>query len=283
MRKLQQTHFSILKSESYHINRGAIICFPFFYRRKTSMTKLRKDAWTEEEDLILVDMVLNSIRTGEKRGLIWRKASHMFERTESACAFRWNGFLSKKYETAIEKAKMQYEASKDILVIDKSSLINSRFRKTPTEIAMEEALEETKSNRRSAKLQIPDKVLVHPKTEEVTTGIQQAIHIDTLQIIDDVDIPKMSNPFEKIIQYVKNVEKEHDGNLRNYEELIAAHRFISIKNSELEEQVKEAKETITKLQNESMDKDEEIRLLKEQLDSLSEIKELVVHFQNMNK
>lgn len=274
MRKLQLIHFLILKKESYHTNGGAIIRFPFFHRRKTSMTKLRRDAWTEEEDLILVDMVLNSIRTGEKRQHIWEKASNMFGRTEPACAFRWNGFLSKKYESAIEQAKMQYDASKskNVFLSDTSPVNNSRFRKTPTEVAMDEALEKTRSNRRTAKIEIPTKMIVHPNTDEVTTGIQQAISIDTLQIVDDVndkDESKVSNPFEKIIQYVKNIEKEHDGNLQHYEEL--------------EKQLKEAKETIVKLQNESMDKDEEIHSLKEQLDSLNEIKELVVHFQNMNK
>jgi prespore-specific regulator len=253
------------------------------------MTKtIRKDAWMDDEDLMLVDIVLRSIRTGGKRENAWKDAEVQIGRTAGACAFRWNSYLSKKYDTSVEQAKMQFLASKgeEIESGEEDVTTNSRFRKTPVEEKMDEALEATRNNRvGTALIHVPTDIMVHPNTEEeeVTTGIQQALDLDTLEVKDDVVIPKIVNPFEKILQYVKGIEKEYDNDLNRYDELVKMHTLLVSKNNELETRLSEANSTVARLQEENMDKDEEIRVLKEQLDSLNEIKELVVHFQNMNK
>lgn len=202
----------------------------------------RKDAWTEEEDLLLVSLVLQSIRTGKKKEEAWQEAEKQLGRTAKACAFRWNGVLSKKYDASVEQANMQRLAYKEKIAEEGE----------PAE------------------------------KEQVTTGIQQTIDIETMEIMDDVKPPELSNPFTKLVQYVENLEKEFNENLKRYEEVTQAHQFSKQKVTALETQLAEVTDFMERLQNESLNKDEYIAQLEEQLESLNEIKELVVQFQSMN-
>lgn len=75
--------------------------------RSTYMEKLRarNDAWTEEADKSLANIVLSHIRKRKSQLTAFEEASRILGRTFAACGFRWNGVLRKRYDAAIKQAK----------------------------------------------------------------------------------------------------------------------------------------------------------------------------------
>lgn len=71
------------------------------------MTALRQDAWSEEEDLMLADIVLKNIREGRTQLQAFEEVGKKLERTSAACGFRWNATIRKKYDEAVKIAKQQ--------------------------------------------------------------------------------------------------------------------------------------------------------------------------------
>lgn len=71
------------------------------------MSAVRQDAWSEEDDLILAEVTLRHIREGSTQLAAFEEVGERIGRTAAACGFRWNSFVRKKYEAAIQIAKTQ--------------------------------------------------------------------------------------------------------------------------------------------------------------------------------
>lgn len=76
------------------------------------MTKVRQDAWSHEDDLLLAETVLRHIREGSTQLEAFEEVGDRLNRTGAACGFRWNAIVRKKYEQAIEIAKKQRKLKK---------------------------------------------------------------------------------------------------------------------------------------------------------------------------
>lgn len=76
------------------------------------MTKLRQDAWQEEADLLLADIVLRHIREGSTQLNAFEEAGNKMKRTAAACGFRWNAVVRHEFDEQVEEAK---EARKEKL------------------------------------------------------------------------------------------------------------------------------------------------------------------------
>lgn len=76
------------------------------------MTVIRQDAWSEDDDLILAEVVLRHIREGSTQLAAFEEVGERLSRTSAACGFRWNSTVRKKYEAAIELAKKQRAAKR---------------------------------------------------------------------------------------------------------------------------------------------------------------------------
>jgi prespore-specific regulator len=71
------------------------------------MTTTRQDAWTQDEELLLAEVVLRSIREGGTQLQAFEEVGKKLSRTAAACGFRWNSTIRKQYKTGIELAKKQ--------------------------------------------------------------------------------------------------------------------------------------------------------------------------------
>ncbi|MRX70825.1 RsfA family transcriptional regulator [Bacillus lacus] len=71
------------------------------------MTTTRQDAWSQDEDLLLAEVVLRHIRDGGTQLAAFEEVGRKLTRTAAACGFRWNSFVRKQYKTGIEVAKKQ--------------------------------------------------------------------------------------------------------------------------------------------------------------------------------
>ncbi|MFC3882687.1 RsfA family transcriptional regulator [Bacillus songklensis] len=81
------------------------------------MTSSRQDAWTQDEDLLLAEVVLRHIREGGTQLAAFEEVGKKLSRTAAACGFRWNSYVRKQYKTGIELAKKQRKELKSQLTV----------------------------------------------------------------------------------------------------------------------------------------------------------------------
>jgi prespore-specific regulator len=68
---------------------------------------VRSDAWTEEQDHLLAEVILRYIREGSSQLAAFEELSERIGRTASAIGFRWNATVRHDYKAAIDIAKKQ--------------------------------------------------------------------------------------------------------------------------------------------------------------------------------
>ncbi|MFJ8530640.1 RsfA family transcriptional regulator [Bacillus sp. NPDC094106] len=90
------------------------------------MATTRQDAWNDDEDLLLAEVVLRHIREGGTQLSAFKEVGRNLSRTPAACGFRWNSYVRKQYKERIEEAKQirkveNYEV-KQPKVIENSSI-----------------------------------------------------------------------------------------------------------------------------------------------------------------
>jgi prespore-specific regulator len=76
------------------------------------VTSNRQDAWSQDEDLLLAEVVLRHIREGGTQLQAFEEVGRKLSRTAAACGFRWNSFVRKQYKSGIELAKRQRKENK---------------------------------------------------------------------------------------------------------------------------------------------------------------------------
>lgn len=69
--------------------------------------KIRQDAWSSEDDLLLAETVLRHIREGGTQLKAFDEVGDELNRTSAACGFRWNAVVRDRYNEAIKLAKKQ--------------------------------------------------------------------------------------------------------------------------------------------------------------------------------
>ncbi|WP_164668514.1 RsfA family transcriptional regulator [Virgibacillus doumboii] len=81
------------------------------------MVKVRQDAWSHEDDLLLAETVLRHIREGSTQLNAFEEVGDKLNRTSAACGFRWNAEVRGKYDNAIDLAKRQRKEKKRANVV----------------------------------------------------------------------------------------------------------------------------------------------------------------------
>ncbi|GAB2554852.1 RsfA family transcriptional regulator [Gracilibacillus alcaliphilus] len=86
------------------------------------MTKVRQDAWSHEDDLLLAETVLRHIRDGSTQLNAFDEVGDKLNRTSAACGFRWNAEVRQNYEQAVQIAKKQRKEKKRALAKQKQTI-----------------------------------------------------------------------------------------------------------------------------------------------------------------
>ncbi len=64
------------------------------------MATTRQDAWTDDEDLLLAEVVLRHIRRRLETQLsAFKEVGRHLSRTPAACGFRWNSYVESNTRT----------------------------------------------------------------------------------------------------------------------------------------------------------------------------------------
>ncbi|MDE5055326.1 RsfA family transcriptional regulator [Niallia taxi] len=87
------------------------------------MSQTRQDAWSQEEDILLADVVLRCIRDGSTQLQAFEEVGKKLSRTSAACGFRWNSYVRKQYKAEIEVAKSQRKQIKKGIILVEETII----------------------------------------------------------------------------------------------------------------------------------------------------------------
>ncbi len=74
--------------------------------------KVRQDAWSHEDDLMLAETVLRHVREGSTQLKAFDEVGDRLSRTSAAVGFRWNAIVRDRYEQALKLAKKQRKEMK---------------------------------------------------------------------------------------------------------------------------------------------------------------------------
>lgn len=77
--------------------------------------KVRQDAWTAENDLLLAETILRHVREGSTQLNAFEEVGDKLNRTSAACGFRWNAVVRHQYEKALDLAKKQRKQRQRLL------------------------------------------------------------------------------------------------------------------------------------------------------------------------
>ncbi|MDY0408553.1 RsfA family transcriptional regulator [Virgibacillus soli] len=111
------------------------------------MAKVRQDAWSHEDDLLLAETVLRHIREGSTQLNAFEEVGDHLNRTSAACGFRWNAEIRKKYVDAIELAKRQRKEKKRAMQANKPTIKHQQTYTLPaptaSQVMTNESLQES--------------------------------------------------------------------------------------------------------------------------------------------
>lgn len=74
--------------------------------------KIRQDAWSHEDDVLLAETVLAHITDGSTQLRAFDEVGDKLNRTSAACGFRWNAVVRQKHLNAIEDSKRERKERK---------------------------------------------------------------------------------------------------------------------------------------------------------------------------
>lgn len=97
------------------------------------MVKVRQDAWSHEDDLLLAETVLRHIREGSTQLNAFEEVGDQLNRTSAACGFRWNAEIRNKYNSAIDLAKRQRKEKKRAMQTSKQTRTKQVIQPVSTE------------------------------------------------------------------------------------------------------------------------------------------------------
>ncbi|MBO0998867.1 RsfA family transcriptional regulator [Bacillus sp. SD075] len=152
--------------------------------------KVRQDAWTEEDDLLLAETVLRHVREGSTQLNAFEEVGDKLNRTSAACGFRWNAVVRHNYDKALSLAKKQRKQRQRILGKDqggKKRLLYTPPSPTISDLMVPHVQEEElelKSEVDTTNYEAAEEFVVTealaPKTQHTSVTLETAMSLDTV-------------------------------------------------------------------------------------------------------
>ncbi|AXI09561.1 RsfA family transcriptional regulator [Oceanobacillus sp. 143] len=174
------------------------------------MVKVRQDAWSHEDDLLLAETVLRHIREGSTQLNAFEEVGDKLNRTSAACGFRWNAEVRMKYDSAIDLAKRQRKEKKRAIAKQAQKTRNPIISLPPTSTYEE-----------------------YSETEEQST------------LIIEETAPAIS--MDMVIQFLHEVKKDYYASNQSKVSLESAHKENMLLKEEINKLEKKLSETETQL------------------------------------
>lgn len=231
--------------------------------------KLRQDAWSEEDDLLLAETVLRHVREGSTQLNAFEEVGDKLNRTSAACGFRWNAVVRHQYEKALQLAKKHRKQRQRILGKDqggKKKLLYSPPVPTVDELeALTSASTMELGSVEMGSMDILEENITSSLTEEVISGYQQSLPEEKLAMpqANQHNFYSQTNlDFDTVLAYLQNFRNSQiqvDILKSENERLKREMATIKSRNKELEEKlnkmennseiIQEDYETLMKIMN----------------------------------
>ncbi|KAA9012547.1 RsfA family transcriptional regulator [Niallia endozanthoxylica] len=210
--------------------------------------KVRQDAWTEENDLLLAETVLRHVREGSTQLNAFEEVGDKLNRTSAACGFRWNAVVRHNYEKALQLAKKQRKQRQRILGKDQGG--KKKLLYSPPQPSMEEI--ETLTSQTDT--QVFNENMTMEMSEEMTanmntTDASPAMSASGINL--DVIVSYLQNMKNSGFQ-VEILKNENERLKREIAELRRTNKELEEKIGEMEqntETIQEDYETLMKIMN----------------------------------
>ena len=174
------------------------------------MAKVRQDAWSHENDLLLAETVLRHIRQGGTQLNAFEEVGDRLNRTSAACGFRWNAEVRQNYEQAVAIAKRQRKQNK-----------------------REQLRQRTEQTNKSELYQ--SKITTDDKNSHQMNHQSESKSIDLDQVINYL--------VELKHQYLNSSQQ-----VANYDQLESEHQQLMKENQKLEKQIKSLEKQVETIQ-----------------------------------
>ncbi|OCA82468.1 Prespore-specific transcriptional regulator RsfA [Bacillus sp. FJAT-27225] len=132
--------------------------------------KVRQDAWTEEDDLLLAETVLRHVREGSTQLNAFEEVGDKLDRTSAACGFRWNAVVRHTYEKALQLAKKQRKQRQRLLGKDQGG--KKKLLYTPP-------------------LEVPEELVASEMSMDTSMETSMELDVQPAAIVDSFDLEKM--------------------------------------------------------------------------------------------
>ena len=173
------------------------------------MSSNRQDAWSQDEDVLLAEVVLRHIREGGTQLQAFEEVGKKLSRTSAACGFRWNSFVRKQYKSGIELAKKQRKQFK------KHSPPKKTFEEKQETLTVESASESPESFSMGSMIQYLQKAEEAVRNEEKVRNENSQLHEQISQLQE-----KLKETEEELKEYEEKfnlLEEDHKSLLAIFE------------------------------------------------------------------
>ncbi len=158
--------------------------------------KIRQDAWTDENDLLLAETVLRHVREGSTQLNAFEEVGDKLNRTSAACGFRWNAVVRHNYEKALQLAKKQRKQRQRILGKDQSG--KKKLLYSPPEPSIEDI-------NTVATMEIPAEVFDHEVMAEMSEELTNVQVNVPVQPTSAVAAPPAKLNLNTVIAYLQSL------------------------------------------------------------------------------
>ncbi len=194
--------------------------------------KIRQDAWTEENDLLLAETVLRHVREGSTQLNAFDEVGDKLNRTAAACGFRWNAVVRHSYEKALQLARKQRKQRQRLLGKDQGGKKKILYQPPAPSLrdfetvttAMEDELMDIEISTELKETETFEQTSLFPVLEEYKTPtLTMDDVIEFLQSYDtsSLKLQALQSENERLrleIRELKNTNKELQHKLDNVEE-----------------------------------------------------------------
>ncbi|WP_138415609.1 RsfA family transcriptional regulator [Aquibacillus sediminis] len=191
------------------------------------MVKVRQDAWSHEDDLLLAETVLRHIREGSTQLNAFEEVGDKLNRTSAACGFRWNAEVRQRYEQAVAIAKRQRKEKKRAQAREQKAEKQRIPQPSPVSFAssMKEELNENQ-------VEDNDTQQVDKQSGQDTPAMkQQQVQAGSINL-------------DYVIDYLSTLKQEHELSNQSKNTL----EMVQSENEQLKEENQSLQKKITKLQ-----------------------------------
>ena len=208
--------------------------------------KVRQDAWSEEDDLLLAETVLRHVREGSTQLNAFEEVGDQLNRTSAACGFRWNAVVRHHYEKALQLAKKQRKQRQRLLGKDQGGKKKLLYNPPIAAVTELESLE------------FPATVATSSEVETVAEDLSVELSLESYPIPEpQPPVPSANLTLEGVIDFLTNFQHS---NLQN-NALKSENERLNREIAELRKQNEELTEKINDLEQNSVTMQEDYETL----------------------